>query len=71
MTQKFKDESTSEIPRDGFFLLFAWHLGKSDIRNNCIQKTKMSRSINDFFHQWNSKNGYNSQFDWQATYWFG
>ena len=29
-----------------FFFLFAWHLEKP-FRNNCIQKTKMSRSIND------------------------
>ena len=44
VTQKFKDESTSEIPRDGFFFLFAWHLEKP-FRNYCIQKTKMSRHL--------------------------
>ena len=60
VTQKFKDKSTSEIPRDGFFSLFAWHLEKP-FRNYCIQKTKMSRFINDSFASW-------SQFDWQATY---
>ena len=45
-THKFKDESTSEIPRDGFFSHFAWYL-KKPFRNYCFQKTKMSRSIND------------------------
>ena len=45
-TYKFKDESTSEIPRDGFFFLFAW-FQKKPFRNHCFQKTKMSRSIND------------------------
>ena len=51
VTQKFKDESTSEIPRDGFFFLFAWHLEKP-FRNYYIQKTKMSRSINNSFAGW-------------------
>ena len=46
-TYKFKDESTSEIPRDGFFFFhFAW-FSKKPFRNYCFQKTKMSRSIND------------------------
>ena len=31
-----------------FFCLFAWYLEKP-FRNHCIQKTKMSRSINDSF----------------------
>ena len=48
VTQKFKDESTSEIQRDGYFFLFAWQLEKP-FRNYFIQKTKMSRSINDSF----------------------
>ena len=51
VTQKFKDESTSEVPRDRFFFLFAWRLEKP-FRNYCIQKTKMSRSINDTFAGW-------------------
>ena len=48
---KFKDESTSEIPRDGLFPLFSWHLEKP-FRNYYIQKTKMSKSINDSFASW-------------------
>ena len=48
---KFKDESSSEILRDRFFFLFAWRLEKL-YRNNCIQKTKMSRSTNDSFAGW-------------------
>ena len=48
VTQKFKDESTSEISRDGFFSLFARHLAKP-FRNYSIQKTRMSESINDSF----------------------
>ena len=47
VTHKFKDESTSELPRDGFFSLFAYLQKPS--KNYCIQKTKMSRSINDSF----------------------
>ena len=43
VTQKFKDESTSEIPRDGYFFLFAWHLEKP------FRNVLMSRSINDSF----------------------
>ena len=35
----------------GFFFLFACHLEKP-FRNYCIQKTKMSRSINDSFAGW-------------------
>ena len=45
---KPKDESTSEIPRDGFFFLFACFLEKPS-RNYCLQKTKISRPINDSF----------------------
>ena len=47
-TYKFKNESTSEIQRDGFFFLFAWYLEKP-FRNYCFQKAKMSRSIHDSF----------------------
>ena len=66
VTQKYKDESTSEVPRDGFFFLFARHL-EEPCRNYCIQKTKMSRSIDDSFAGWSQSNiGYNSQFDWQV-----
>ena len=40
---KSKDESTSEIPR-----VFACFLEKPS-RNYCLQKTKISRPINDSF----------------------
>ena len=36
------------------FSLFAWHLEKP-FRNHCIQKTKMSRSVNDSFAGWSQK----------------
>ena len=35
----------------GFFFLFAWHLGKP-YGSYCIQKTKISWSINDSFAGW-------------------
>ena len=38
-TYKFKDESTAEIPRDGFFFLFAWYLEKP-FRNSAFRKLK-------------------------------
>ena len=47
VTHKFKDESTSELPRDGFFSLFAYIQKPS--KNYCTQKTKMSRSSDDSF----------------------
>ena len=37
-----------------FFSLFARHLAKP-FRNYCIQKTRMSRSINDSFAGWNQR----------------
>ena len=43
----FKDESTSEISRDVFFL-FERYLEKPSM-SYCIQKSKMSSSINDSF----------------------
>ena len=36
------------------FSLFAWHLEKP-FRNHCIQKTKMSRSVNDSFAGWSQR----------------
>ena len=53
VTQKLKNESTSETLRDGFFL-FSWHLEKP-FRSYCIQKTKMSRFINDSFAGWSHR----------------
>ena len=47
-TYKFKDESTAEIPRDGFFFPFCM-ISRKTFQEFCIQKTKMSRSINDSF----------------------
>ena len=47
-TYKFKDESTSEIPRDGFFFPLCM-VSKKPFRNYCFQRNKMSRSINDSF----------------------
>ena len=52
--QAWHRNSTSEISRDEFFSLFAWHLEKP-FRNHCIQKTKMSRSVNDSFAGWSQK----------------